>query len=147
MKFLPILIAVLLFSCNDSSLLKEFSKTKSDLEHANKAIKMLNSQIEAEGNLVHVVLFKLKPDADHMLLFDEIKKLENIEEVMDLEVGSFEDVGDARALSDYSVMMQMSFKDKKAYEVYQKHPIHLKLKENAKPLMSAPPATYDFFKK
>jgi len=41
----------------------------------------------------------------------------------------------------------MSLKNEKAYQDYQKHPIHLALKENTKQYMAGPPVTYDFVKK
>ena len=66
---------------------------------------------------------------------------------MDLEVGPFEELGDTRALSQYGLFMQMSFANKAAYEVYQKHPTHLALRENTGQFMAGPPVTYDFMKK
>ncbi len=134
-------------SCADTATQDELAKVKSELETAKTKISELESNIEPEGDLVHVVFFKVKPDADEAALVTEIKKLEGIKEVMDLEVGPFEDLEDARALSEYSVMMEISFADEAAYQTYQKHPIHLTLKENVKAFLAGPPATYDFVKK
>ena len=142
--FFPILIFA---SCSDSAIKKELSKAKNELDAAKKTIENLKAQIEPEGNLVHVVFLKVKPNADQSALIAEIKKLKNIDEVMDLEFGPFENLGDARALSEYSMMMQMSFADSAAYQNYQKHPIHLALRENTKQFLAGPPATYDFIKK
>ena len=138
---------LLFFACADTQVQTELSIVKQQLATANEKINQLQAQIEPEGELVHLVLFKVKPDADQAALVAEVKKLEGIQEVMDLEIGPFEDLGDARALSDYTMLMQMSFADKAAYENYQKHPIHLALKENTGQFMAGPPATYDFVKK
>lgn len=140
MKNLIFLSLLLFFSCKDKTVEKE-------LADAQAMIEDLKKQIEPEGELVHIVMFKLKPEADRAILFSEIKKLEEIQEVKDLEVGLFEDLGDKRALSDYEVTMTMSFDSKEDYKIYQKHPIHLALKAYVGGMVSDPPATYDFFKK
>jgi hypothetical protein len=97
--------------------------------------------------LVHVVYFDMKDDADVSAFITEIEKLRNIEEVQNLEVGTFKNLGDERALSQYELVMQMSFKDSAAYQIYQNHPIHLQLKAAAKSVVAAAPATYDFVRK
>ena len=147
MKYLSFFFILIIASCSDSAVQEELSKIQSELDAAKTTISELKEAIEPEGDLVHLVFFKVKANADQAAFIAEIKKLEDIEEVMDLEVGPFEDLGDARALSDYSLMMQMSFADSTAYQNYQKHPIHLALKDNTKQYMAGPPATYDFVKK
>ena len=146
MKYLFFLLMLIFASCSNSAVQEELSKVQGELEEATTKIAELSAEIEPEGELVHLVFFKIKPDADQAALIAEIKKLEAIEEVMDLEFGPFEDLGDARALN-YSMVMQMSFTDTLAYQNYQKHPIHLALRENTKQFMAGPPATYDFVKK
>ncbi len=141
-----LLFIIIFASCTNTAVQEELATTKAALNAAQAKITTLQNQIEPEGDLVHVVLFKLKPDADQAALLAEIKKLEAIEEMMDLEVGPFKNLGDARALSDYSMMMQMSFADTTAYQKYQQHPIHFALRENTLQYMAGPPATYDFIK-
>lgn len=147
MKFFFFFSVLILFACTDSKVQEELMTLQQQVETANQQISQLKSQIEPEGELVHLVFFRVKPDADQAALVAEVKKLESIKEVMDLEIGPFEDLGDARALSDYTMLMQMSFADHAAYERYQKHPIHLALKGNTGSFMAGPPATYDFVKK
>ncbi len=147
MRYLIIICLFLCTSCANNALQEEVATLKNNLQVAQEKITNLESQIEPEGELVHLVFFKVKPDADQAALVAEVKKLESIKEVMDLEIGPFEDLGDIRALSDYTMLMQMSFADKAAYERYQKHPIHLALKDNTGAFMAGPPATYDFVKK
>lgn len=79
-------------------------------------------------------------------MIEEIKKLEAIEQVHEMQVGQFKDLGDQRALSDYELFLQMSFTDEAAYQTYQKHPIHLTLKEKAGAYLAGPPVTYDYIK-
>lgn len=147
MKYLYLLGLLFIFGCTNTQVQEELNSSKQNLETANEKIKQLEGQIEPEGELVHLVFFKVKQDANQAALVAEVKKLEGIKEVMDLEIGPFEDLGDPRALSDYTMLMQMSFANKAAYERYQKHPIHLALKGNTGAFMAGPPATYDFMKR
>ena len=97
--------------------------------------------------LVHIVFFKLKEGTDVDSLIYEIKKIEKIPGLKNLEVGQFKDLDDVRALSEYQVMMQMRFANRADYHIYQKHPLHLSLQENAKAYLAGPPVTYDYFAK
>jgi len=147
MKFQIILLLLFfLSSCSDTAVQEELSKTKVALKEAYTTIDQLKNQIEPEGELVHLVFFKTKPDVDLKSLFVAIEKLKEIEVVKDLQVGPFENLGDQRALSEYTVLMEMSFDHKAAYEKYQAHPIHLALKESLGKYLAGPPATYDYLK-
>jgi len=132
--------------CSNSNIEKELVKVHKELEEAQKEIEVLKGRLEPEGSLVHIVLFKLKPDEDKSLFIAELKKVKEIKVVNDFECGLFENLGDERALSEFDIIMQMSFDNKSKYELYQKHPIHLALKESAKSFLAGPPATYDFIK-
>lgn len=148
MKNIGIIILLLcLIGCSNSDNQKALKQMKEELSLAKSTIERLNSQIEPEGDLVHVVFFKTKPEADIVALGKEIEKLKAIEVIKDLQYGAFENLEDQRALSDYSMMLEMSFDNKVDYQTYQKHPIHLQLKENAKAFLAGPPATYDYMKK
>lgn len=142
------IMAILGTSCsNEGAIQNELNETKQQLAAAQVTIEQLKAAIEPEGDLIHLVFFNLKPEVDPEVLVKEIKKLEAIEEVMDLEVGAFAELGDARAMSEYQLLMQMSFADSAAYQSYQKHPIHMALKEIAMPWLNGPPVTYDLYKK
>jgi len=146
MKYNLILFVLLTMGCSDSGLKEELATAKADLKAAQNTIETLKTQIEPEGELVHVVLFQLQPDADQAKLVAEVNKLKDIEGLMDLQVGPFKELGDKRAMSEYQMMMEMSFDNETIYKKYQAHPLHLALKENLKSLMAGPPATYDYFK-
>lgn len=146
MKKLLLLSLLAVSACSDPALQQELDTVRSALDAARATIAELEAAEETEASLVHIVFFKVKPEADLSAFIAEIKKLEAIEVVQELEVGPREDVGDARALSDYGVIMEISFADMAAYEQYQQHPIHLALKDNTMDFLAGPPATYDFIK-
>ncbi len=151
MRLFILLLIILLTSCANATLESELAVTKSALINTEAALKDANQQLadlqKAEtGQLVHVVFFKVKEGTEADMI-TAIKKLEGIPVVKDLEVGTFENLNDPRALAEYNLMMEMSFTDKVAYEIYQKHPLHIALKENTKSFMVGPPATYDFIEK
>ena len=148
MKYLLLIPALCMFiGCSNPQLEKEVEALKKELSEAEAAIVELNSQTTQEGELVHMVFLKVKPDTDQAALMDEMKKLAEIEGVQDFAVGPFENLGDARALSEYALVMEMSFADSAAYGVYQKHPTHLNLRENLGQYLAGPPATFDYIKK
>lgn len=134
------MVVVLLGSCSQKALEAELISTKKALSDAETKL----TALETKGDLVHLVYFDLKEAANINQFIIEIEKLREIEVIQSLEIGTFKDLGDQRALSEYELVMQMSFKDSAAYQVYQNHPIHLQLKAAAKAVLSAPPATYDF---
>ncbi|MEM9822283.1 MAG: Dabb family protein [Bacteroidota bacterium] len=141
---LPLLFSL---ACSNTNVQEELEQAYKDLAAARATNEYLKAQMEPEGELVHVVFFKLKTDNDPASHIAAIKKLEAIEVVNDLQVGSFKDLDDARALSTYDLMMEMSFATVEDYQTYQAHPIHLALKEMAKSVLAAPPATYDYLKR
>jgi len=147
MRILLTISLLSLVACTNTAVQEELKTLQQELTTAKEKISSLEAQIEPEGELVHLVFFKVKPNIDQASLVAEVKKLAGIKEVMDLEIGPFEDLGDERALSDYTMLMQMSFANKAAYEAYQKNPTHLALRENTMQFMAGPPATYDFMKK
>ena len=143
--FLIIILAML--GCSNATSQKGLKNTREELIEVQEKIEKTQSQTEPEGQLVHLVFFKLKPKVDQAAVLEEIKKLEAIEGLKDFKAGPYEDLGDARSLAEYDMMMEMSFDNRDAYKVYQTHPIHLALKEAIQPLLAAPPATFDYIKK
>ncbi len=151
MRILSFLLLAILVSCSNAAIQSELETTKLALQKAESALKTANQQLSdlhktETGQLVHIVFFKVKAEAKAEVIA-EIKKLKSIPVIQDLEVGTFENLADPRALSDYNLVMEMSFADKAAYELYQKHPHHLALKDNTKSMMAGPPATYDYVEK
>lgn len=125
----------------------ELQLTKKQLAETQQALAELEAATAETGELVHIVLFKLKPEVDEGTVIAEIKKLEAIPDVRELEVGPFQNLGDPRALSDYALIMEMSFQDETAYKKYQAHPTHQALKEQLGSLLAGPPLTYDYMKR
>lgn len=146
MKYIFLFLPTLFVACTDTAVQKELQLTQKQLIEAQAALSELEAATAETGKLVHIVLFKLKPEVDESTVIAEIKKLEEIPEIEELEVGPFQDLGDPRALSDYPLIMEMSFQDETAYQKYQAHPTHLALKEQLGSLLAGPPVTYDYMK-
>ncbi len=140
-------LVIATLGCTPTNVNQEITTLRSELIKAQEQIAALNSQIEPEGELIHMVFFKVKENADTVAFVNELKKLSTIEEVLDFQVGPFEDLGDPRALSEFNWMMEMSFTDIAAYKDYQKHPTHLALRTKTSSFMIGPPSTYDYLKK
>jgi len=132
------------FGCRQNAT-SEIENLKSQLKAASAEIQKLKSEAADKKQLIHIVWFKMKPEADKSELIAKIKKLEAIEVLNDLEVGKFQDLGDARAMSDLDLVMQMGFDSEEDYKIYQAHPIHLDLKKAVGVFLSGPPVTYDFW--
>lgn len=128
----------------------EIDTSKVDNYKLKEALKMAQAKIKdlkSADDLVHIVYFKLKEDASKDGLIAEIKKLEGIDVLKNLEVGTFQDLGDKRAMSQFDVVMQMEFENETDYKIYQAHPIHLALKAAAGAYLAGPPVTYDYWEK
>ena len=147
MKQLFFLIAVLILtSCGSSLKLKQqLNDTAAELAKAKRAL--IECGNRPAGMLIHSVYFPIKPglsQEQQEAFLQEIDKLSQISQVKGLIYGSFAELGDERAMSEYEVVMQMGFHSKKDYETYQAHAIHLALKETAKQYLAGPPVTHDF---
>lgn len=147
MKYIFLVLLTLCVACTDKAVQTELQLAQQQLAETQQALSELEAAAAETGKLVHIVLFKLKPEVDEETVIAEIKKLEAIPEIEELEVGPFQNLGDPRALSDYAVIMEMSFQDEAAYQKYQAHPTHQALKEQMGSILAGPPVTYDYVKK
>lgn len=144
-----LMMAVLwLCSCSPNTDIQEQLETaQAALDSVKQELAALQAEEKEEEIIIHTVYFKTKPnlsETDLNTFLAEIQKLQQIEVVTDLEIGTFLDVGDERALSDYGIVMQVGFAKKEDMDVYQQHPIHLGLKEKLGPWLAGPPAVHDF---
>ena len=105
--FFFLLISMMVFSCKPTTdvdqveqLKAELAVTKTALEKTKVALNELETQ--EDHPLVHIVYFKLKNVEDASALIAEIKKIEEIKVLKDLEVGTFKDLGDPRACLLYT---------------------------------------------
>lgn len=140
------------FSCKQNadtelvdSLKSEITDLKAAVEQAQIEVKSLQS--DHAKRLVHIVWLNTKGDVDTAPLLNQIRTLAEIEEVHNLSIGTFQDLGDKRAMSDYEIIFSMGFDNEEAYQTYQAHDIHLKLKENIGQYLAGPPVTYDYWEK
>ena len=122
----------------------DLTSLKTELEQSTEALSNLKSA--HDYSLVHLVYFDLREGADAVKFIEELRKLEGIDVLKDLQIGHFTDLKDPRALSQFELMMQMGFADQTTYQAYQSHPLHLALKESAKGYLAGPPVTYDYIK-
>ena len=103
-------------------------------------------QTEPSYALRHMVFLNIKPDLSAIeteKLYEAINKLGTIPQVHDYRLGTFTDLKDQRAFSEYEIMFEMAFENEEAYQIYQQSEIHLKLKSQLGPYLEGPPATYD----
>jgi len=101
----------------------------------------------AHESFSHIVFFDLQDSLDNSDVdnfMQELNKLKAIEQLQSFSAGTFIDMGDARALSDYDICMQMVFRNRDDYNIYQEHPVHKALKSNVGSFLKSPPITYDF---
>ena len=151
--FLSLLVFCFCTSCKENdganqqvlAIQKQLAATSLELDQLQKK---LDDKENQTGKLVHVVYFDLKEDLekDKVLAFTEaIQQLKKIKFLKDLEIGAMADSGDKRMLSEFEMMMSMTFKDLAELEQYQKHPVHLQLKERVGEFLAKPPRVYDYW--
>ena len=134
-NFLTLLLFnVIAISCvqNNSS-----SEKKMDKKDVNRT----------KESFSHIVFFDLQDSLDNSdveYFLNELNKLKEIEQLHSFSAGPFEDMNDARALSDYDICMQMVFRNREDYNIYQEHPVHISMKSNVGSFLKTPPKTYDF---
>jgi len=125
-------------------LFNSCSTTKSTPRQTKKTV------VEHASSLVHIVFLKTKEDLTkeaYKELLEAVEAIEEIEVVEEFSMGTVADTQDSRFISNHNLVFQIVVKDLDAYQKYQNHPIHLKLKEIAKDKLTASPAVYDYWKK
>ena len=124
----------------------ELADKNLQLEAAQKELAQLKADQDAA--LVHLVLFKMKPkisEEDKASFLSELQKLDAIEQIRDFDVGTFKDLDDPRALSDYDVVLSMSFDNAEDYKKYQEDQRHIQVRDELGRFLGGPPATYDYW--
>ena len=125
---------------------------RKELDTAVFKIDMLEQQLKTKasaqpGDLVHIVFVNTKDDLNanqEAELIEALNQLQGITELKSFSIGNFKNLDDKRALSDYELMMSMSFQDAEAYQKYQVHPTHVALKGKLDTYLEGPLATYDY---
>lgn len=145
--FIPLIFLLLsLSACKQADLQQELEACRAELLQKSRE----QDTLKIETPLVHTVYLKIREDisVENLAgLIEGIKTLNHIQGVKHLKTGTFEDLGDERALAEYGLVLQMEFQSETDYRSYQQDSIHLAFKKNAGPFLSGPPATYDFMKK
>ncbi|MCB0650550.1 MAG: Dabb family protein [Saprospiraceae bacterium] len=149
MKNILVLLIFLLLSlnaCKQADLQQQLEACHAELLEKSQEQEIL----QIETPLVHTVYLKIREDISPENLaglIEGVKTLNQIQGVKHLKTGTFENLGDERALAEYGLVLQMEFQSEADYRSYQQDSIHLAFKKNAGPLLAGPPATYDFIKK
>lgn len=101
---------------------------------------------QPSGQLVHLVFFKLKPGVDKQLLVKSLETFKTVNVIKKVQIGLWEETNNPKSvLTDYSVVVQLTFNSLADFRVYEKHPVHLASIEATKDLMAAPPIGYDCY--
>ncbi len=124
---------------------QELLQTQEKFERATQKSGQSPAPSDSKRQLVHLVWFDMKADADHRAFFVELRKLEAIQQVNGLEIGKFQELGDQRAMSELELVMRMSFDSEEDYRTYQDHPVHQQLKQDIGLYLDGPPVTYDYW--
>jgi hypothetical protein len=147
-KLFYLLVLLCAVSCQPRLAdVQKIERLEKELAATRKALAATTISEEPSA-FVHVVYLNTKADistAAKAQLKEAITRLAQIPEVENLQLGSFKNMNDSRAMSDFEMTFQMSFNDSAAYVIYQMHPIHLELRTIAKELLEGPPVTYDYW--
>ncbi|HMQ46653.1 MAG TPA: Dabb family protein [Saprospiraceae bacterium] len=98
--------------------------------------------------LIHLVFLDLREDlspAQRDTFVNTLRSLKSIREIQDLQINTFQNLGDLRAMGQYELLFQTTFKNEADYQLYQQHPQHIQARESMKSYLAAPPATYDYY--
>ena len=146
-SFLCLCCILSIASCKDPD-----AALRKELDTAVFKIDMLERQLSSRsisesGDLVHLVYLNTKDDLtteELSQLKEALNQLQGIEDIKSFNLGGFTDLKDERALSEYEIVMSMSFADQQAYQRYQAHPTHVALKSKLDRFLAGAPATYDY---
>lgn len=142
------LVCIGLVGCHQAELEQHARALARENEQLRTRVAQRDTDDRSEVRLVHLVWFKLKTDLtddERTEFMDQIRKLDQIEWVNNLEIGNFAELGDTRAMQEFQLVMGMNFRTEQEYRDYQSHPIHLALKDAVGKYLAGPPVTYDYW--
>jgi ABC-type enterochelin transport system substrate-binding protein len=148
--FLALSLAILFTACsNNSQAEQQLAEAQAQMQKAEVALAEAQAQLVAQqsAKLIHIVMLNIKDDLseeDLQTLATNIKRIGTIGLVHNFEFGTFADVGDKRALSDYEMVMKMAFTSREEMAKYQVNEVHEEVRTKLGPYLAAPPAVYDY---
>jgi len=98
------------------------------------------------GTIFHTVLLKAKADLsneERLKLINLLDSLAEIPQTKDLLVTERASTGDKRAITNYDYALQMAFTSQNDLLTYAKHPVHLRVKKQIKPMLAGVPMVLD----
>lgn len=138
-----LLLLSIFISCKQPDVQNQIQTLQSESLEDKKSAYDSNDQNE-EHLFHHLVFLNIKANIDTSILVQELQKLAEIDDVKNFNVNLYKDMKDERALSDYGIMMKMSFIDQDAYERYQVDSLHQNMIMSTKQYMAGPPVSYDY---
>lgn len=106
------------------------------------------SQQHSKNSIHHVVYLSINStayDQQESEIMDRLSLLGDIAQVQSFHIGTFTDLQDQRALSDYELVLYMQFADTLAYQQYNQDSTHLAVRKYLAPMLDMPPRTYDYY--
>ena len=143
--FLLSSFCLLFLACTDQGSEETIAELQASLDEAQSQISAVEDP--QAGSLVHLVFLTTREDLtdeERTTLLSELGRLGEIEEVKGYDIGEFEDLEDARALSQYNLILSMYFESEDDYRVYQNNDDHLDVRSKLGAYLAGPPATYDY---
>ena len=109
-----------------------------------------NSTGYTQGELVHTVFLSLKDEVTQNRKEKIIKILKSLGEIKvtkGLTVSVKAETEDARAETNYDLVLQMAFKDLKDLHLYSVNSSHFEIRAQLKPDLASVPVVYDYWVK
>jgi len=92
----------------------------------------------------HLVFLDVKPEVNLDSLIEELNHLSNLKSVSSFNVGKYKELNDPKAMSDYELILDITFDNKAAYLSYQSDSLHQTMIIKSKKCMAGPPVSFDY---
>ncbi len=148
--FLVLSLLLLFTACsNNTQTEQQLAEAQTQMQKAETALAEAQTQLDAQksAKLIHIVMLNIKDDLtkkELQTLTTNIKRIGTIELVHNFELGTFADVGDKRALSDYEMVMKMAFISREEMAKYQVNEVHDEVRTQLGDFLAGPPVVYDY---
>ena len=92
----------------------------------------------------HLVFLDVKREVNLDSLIIELYHLSKLESVSSFSIGKYKELNDLKAMSDYELILDMTFTNKKTYLSYQSDSLHQTMISKSMKCMAGPPASFDY---
>jgi len=84
-------------------------------------------------------------DEDEKMVFNEIKRLEQVKTTRWVHVGRRAETGDARLDADFDIALHVVFDNEEDMKAYAEDALHLEVRSNVKEFLAGPPIVFDYW--